>query len=237
VRWLIPAAPRSLGELCRGDPVCIDKSSSAELSEAINSMYTWYKDASVCYAYLSDVSSASSAHPVYPTVSSFSRSRWFTRGWTLQELIAPPYVAFLSKEWEQIGSKHILKDHIKEITGIPINALESADMGLFPVSARMSWAAKRQTTRIEDTAYSLMGLFGVNMPLLYGEGEKSFIRLQEEVLKSSDDQSLFAWTDTAMPPEAYSGLLARSPKHFAKSSHISSLGIWGKSDALSMTNK
>ena len=105
-------------------------------------------------------------------------------------------MVFLSKEWKEIGSKETLKERIKEITGIQIKALEGADMGLFSVSERMSWAAKRQTTRIEDTAYSLMGLFGVNMPLLYGEGEKSFIRLQEEIMKSSDDQSLFAWTDT-----------------------------------------
>src|SRR5205814_1400499 len=151
------------------DTCCIDKSSSAELSEAINSMYTWYRNASVCYAYLSDVSAASSADPLYPTVSSFRRSRWFTRGWTLQELIAPPDVVFLSKEWKEIGSKETLKERIKEITGIQIKALEGADMGLFSVSERMSWAAKRQTTGIEDTAYSLMGLFGVNMPLLYGE--------------------------------------------------------------------
>jgi hypothetical protein len=219
------------------DTCCIDKSSSEELSEAINSMYIWYRNASVCYAYLSDVSATDSPHPVYPTVSTFGSSKWFTRGWTLQELIAPSDVVFLSKEWELIGRKETLKEYIQEITGIQIRALEGADLGLFSVAERMPWASKRKTTRVEDIAYSLIGIFGVHMPFLYGEKDKSFIRLQEEIMKSSDDQSLFAWENASAPPDEYIGLLANSPEPFAKSGHFSSLGIWSKSDAFSMTNK
>jgi Heterokaryon incompatibility protein (HET) len=99
------------------DTCCIDKSSSEELSEAINSMHTWYRNASVCYAYLSDVSAASSPHPVYPTISTFWSSEWFTRGWTLQELIASSNLIFLSKEWERIGSKEDLKNTSKRSPG------------------------------------------------------------------------------------------------------------------------
>ena len=219
------------------DTCCIDKSSSAELSEGINSMYAWYRNAAICYAYLGDVSAESSCHPVFPTMSEFKRSSWFTRVWTLQELIAPPVVRFFSKDWQEIGTKKTLKGHIAEITGIQTKVLEGADLGQFSVSERMSWASKRISTRVEDMAYSLLGILEVNLPLLYGEGEKSFIRLQEEFMKKSDDQSLFAWTDSSPASEAYTGLLARSPKNFEHSGKFSSLGVWSRSDGFSMTNK
>jgi hypothetical protein len=164
------------------DTVCIDKSSSSELSEAINSMFRWYSNAVVCYAYLSDVQLKS---------SEMSGSRWFTRGWTLQELIAPRRMLFFTSEWELIGTKESLCEKISIITGIDMRTLR-APTTLFSasVACKMSWAANRQTTRIEDVAYCLMGLFDVNMPLLYGEGKKAFIRLQEEIIKENDDHSI-----------------------------------------------
>jgi hypothetical protein len=170
------------------DTCCIDKSSSAELSEAINSMFRWYQDAAVCYAYLADV-------PSQPDLLQFSCSRWFSRGWTLQELLAPPSLVFYSRNWNRLGTRRRLRDEISQMTGIHCDALSGRirDIRKFSVAQKMSWAANRQTTRKEDIAYCLMGLFGVNMPLLYGEGEQSFIRLQEKIMEDSDDQSIFAW--------------------------------------------
>ncbi|PPQ96429.1 hypothetical protein CVT26_005061 [Gymnopilus dilepis] len=174
------------------DTCCIDKTSSSELSEAINSMYQWYKGASVCYAYLSDVDSDRGV----PDMESFKNCRWFTRGWTLQELIAPLRVIFFDCDWNDIGTKLSLREEISKITGVPVTLLtgfHDAPLDSFCIAQRMSWAANRETTRVEDIAYCLMGIFDVNMPILYGEGQKAFIRLQEEILKRSDDESLFAW--------------------------------------------
>lgn len=170
------------------DTCCIDKSSSAELSESINSMFRWYQDAVACYVYLSDV-------PSQPDLLQFSCSRWFSRGWTLQELLAPPSLTFYSRRWKRLGTRRSLRDEISEITSIHRDALSGRihDIKQFSIAQKMSWAASRQTTRKEDIAYCLMGLFGVNMPLLYGEGEQAFIRLQEKIMEDSVDQSLFAW--------------------------------------------
>ncbi|KAI0716543.1 heterokaryon incompatibility protein-domain-containing protein [Earliella scabrosa] len=173
------------------DTCCIDKASSAELSEAINSMYEWYSLADICYAYLHDVSYDEDP---YALNSAFQRSEWFTRGWTLQELIAPAQVAFFSKDWRALDSKHGLAPLIAEITGVDEDVLvHEKRLDSVSVARRMSWAAKRKTTRVEDAAYSLMGLFGINMPTIYGEGRKAFVRLQEEILKRIPDQSIFAW--------------------------------------------
>ncbi|KAF2095898.1 HET-domain-containing protein [Rhizodiscina lignyota] len=193
------------------DTCCIDKQSSAELSEAINSMYNWYSNAGKCYAYLSDV-------PKVP----WKNSRWFTRGWTLQELLAPQEVIFYDSNWRRIGTKAELANDLVEVTGISLEALSGWDPSAFPVARRMSWASKRTTTRVEDMAYCLMGIFDVNMPLLYGEGTKAFRRLQEEILKQIDDHSLFAWRAVArVAPYEYSGLLAPSPACFQDSGDIS----------------
>src|SRR5579871_6642511 len=175
------------------DTCCIDKTSSAELSEAINSMYRWYQESGVCYAYLADVPSNAVDRQTMAISPEFSKSRWFTRGWTLQELIAPSTVIFLDQEWQEMGTKSSLQWMISEVTSIPTNILLGGDLESASVAQRMSWASKRETTRVEDLAYCLMGIFGVNMPMLYGEGERAFIRLQEEIMKVSDDHSLFAW--------------------------------------------
>ncbi|KAI8668926.1 HET domain-containing protein [Fusarium keratoplasticum] len=195
------------------DTCCIDKSSSAELSEAINSMYQWYRDSTICYAYLEDVTDVLCT----PGTSSkrFTESRWFTRGWTLQELIAPRVVEFYTQAWEEIGTKMSLDEEIAATTGIPASILRGKDVSTRNVAERMSWASKRQTTRREDMAYCLMGLFQINMPLLYGEGDKAFVRLQEQILRQEEDYSILAWT----PQENYGplvsmGCLASSPCQF-----------------------
>jgi len=178
------------------DTCCIDKRSSAELSEAINSMYRWYENAQVCYAYLHDV-----PDPQFPTASDKERypdfrgwPEWFSRGWTLQELIAPSNVQFFNKDWKSLGYKRMLAPTLEAITGIPKHILTDGLRGNRPCVAQiMSWAAHRKTTRVEDRAYSLMGLLDVNMPMLYGEGKKAFHRLQLEIIRTSNDQSIFAW--------------------------------------------
>ena len=169
------------------DTCCIDKSNAVELQEAINSMFRWYRHAIKCYVYLPDVSrprSDSADGSNEPWESTFRKSEWFTRGWTLQELIAPVSVDFFSKEGKLLGNKASLERHICEITGIPINALRGSPLPDFSVPERMSWAASRETYRQEDKAYSLFGIFGVFLPIIYGEGqENAFQRLQEAVDK------------------------------------------------------
>lgn len=191
------------------DTCCIDKTSSAELGEAINSMYLWYQHAGICYVYLSDFSSSSSDQDVK---GSFPESKWFTRGWTLQELIAPKQVVFFDYQWNKFGDKQLLAETIEDITKIDRSVLNgTADLREFSVAQKMSWAASRITTRIEDMAYCLLGIFEVNMPTLYGEREKAFRRLQEEIIKTNDDYTIFSWTGVGPGP---SGLLALSPAAF-----------------------
>ncbi|XTI93556.1 hypothetical protein V2W45_1432693 [Cenococcum geophilum] len=199
------------------DTCCIDKTSSAELSEALNSMYRWYEEAEECYAYLADVPRGTVDHLTGTASDGFRKSRWFTRGWTLQELIAPSTVIFLDSEWQEIGSKSSLQELISEITRIPGGFLLGDDLGHASVAQRMSWASKRETTRVEDHAYCLMGIFGIYMSMLYGEGERAFIRLQEEIMRVSDDHSLFAWRSTE---EDHGGIFATSPSAFANSGNI-----------------
>ncbi|KAI1802645.1 HET-domain-containing protein [Daldinia bambusicola] len=187
------------------DTNCIDKTSSAELSEAINSMFAWYRDSTVCYAYLYDVKS----------IDTFATSRWFTRGWTLQELLAPSKVLFFDNTWALLGDRSVLAELISEITRIHIGALMDPEtIANFSVAQRMSWAADRQTSRQEDIAYCLLGIFDINMPLLYGEASRAFMRLQQEIIRKSNDQSILAW-DMRYPDScAWTGALAPSPSEF-----------------------
>jgi hypothetical protein len=197
------------------DTCCIDKASSTELSEAINSMYRWYQESQVCYVILSDVPSDENC---YHEISSFRRSRWFTRGWTLQELIAPSSVIFYGKDWKEIGTKSSLHNLIIEITCIHRDILLGTKyLGQFGIAQKMSWASRRETTRSEDIAYCLMGIFNVNMPLLYGEGEKAFLRLQEQIVNSSNDDSILAWTTAT---DNRSSCLAATPAAFAGAGNI-----------------
>jgi hypothetical protein len=174
------------------DTCCIDKSNNTELSEAINSMFRWYRDAAKCYVYLSDVSMPGlDGKDQLSWELAFQKSRWFTRGWTLQELLAPVSVEFFSIEGKRLGDKKSLEQQVHKITGIPSKAFQESPLSHFTVSDRMSWAENRETKRKEDKAYSLMGIFGIYMPLLYGEGrENAFIRLREEIDKRSKGKSL-----------------------------------------------
>ncbi|KAK3301757.1 heterokaryon incompatibility protein-domain-containing protein [Chaetomium strumarium] len=251
------------------DTCCIDKTSSSELTEAINSMFRWYQRAQACFAYLADLEPSSTRengdseghqdedgaaarggtmadheseitendrdergsdtgdggvhlslgkddHPAQQ-VARFAHCRWFTRGWTLQELIAPRRVEFYNRNWQFEGDKSSISVLLSNITRIRAEVLDDADqLHIVPVAQRMSWAATRETKREEDRAYCLLGIFGVNIPLLYGEGEKAFIRLQEEIIKESNDLTLFAWRlePKLAHGQTYWGILAPSPNEF-----------------------
>ncbi|KAF5540395.1 heterokaryon incompatibility protein het-E-1 [Fusarium napiforme] len=199
------------------DTCCIDKSSSAELTEAINSMFLWYQEASVCYVYLADMFQG----------SSLEDCRWFSRGWTLQELIAPEVITFFDNSWDRIGSKNSLMDQLTAITRIDPDILgHSAPISSACIAKRLSWAAGRQTTRVEDIAYCLLGICNIHMPMLYGEGKAAFRRLQEEIIRSTCDLSILAWTpphSSDVPKEEYCGFLAESVNHFSSCSKMYSV--------------
>lgn len=183
-------------------------------------MFRWYRQATVCYAYMADVE----------IVAQLAESRWFTRGWTLQELIAPTDMQFYSSAWNHLGAKSDLEmmEILHQATGIEHVVLQSGIYTSVCVARRMAWAAQRETTRIEDRAYALMGLFDVNMPLMYGEGTKAFLRLQQEILRNSEDLSLLCWgigdklldADIAPYPGGFDlvagpGPFAKDPSRFA----------------------
>ncbi|ERF75779.1 Vegetative incompatibility protein HET-E-1 [Endocarpon pusillum Z07020] len=175
------------------DTCCINRADLTELSEAINSMFRWYRNADGCYVYLSDVSSpifdTKEESNLQPWESDFRKSRWFTRGWTLQELLAPSSVEFFSQEHNRLGNKESLRQQIHEITGIADSALRGATLSQFSVDERFSWAERRLTKREEDKAYSLLGIFEICMPLLYGEGEeKAFKRLKTLTQRENEDR-------------------------------------------------
>ncbi|KAK5685129.1 hypothetical protein LTS10_003205 [Elasticomyces elasticus] len=245
------------------DTICIDKTSSQEVSESINSMFAWYEKAAVCYAFLGDVPALDEGFDV--VAEAFVGSEWFERGWTLQELLAPPDVIFCNQAWQVLGHKcthveekcpvvlyelahqslHFHKepqlactgeDH-KYIYGPSLNAEISERSRIDPcyleekphafqasVACRLSWAARRRTTRVEDRAYCMLGILQVNMPLLYGEGSGAFGRLQEELIRRSSDQSIFGWKYNGLRPNKSSTALAFDPSQFAESSNIIATG-------------
>jgi len=207
------------------DTNCIDKTSSAELSEAINSMWAWYRDASICYAYLADAPDKAPQVASHDEVTldyddPFWQSKWFTRGWTLQELLAPQDLNFYSMNWVQLGTKEYLKDVLELITNINCEYLDgSLPVWQASVAERMSWMSERLTTRVEDMAYCMLGIFEINMPLLYGEGSRAFLRLQEEILKVMDDQTIFCWEwDRTHVVDDWVSILAPCPAVFKLSS-------------------
>jgi len=206
------------------DTCCINKSDLVELSEAINSMFRWYQSAAVCYAYLSDVPPGDKPKE---EASKFRMSRWFRRGWTLQELLGPEHLNFYNAEWHHLGTKLRLSVIIEKITGIDrlflkgIRTLRTAS-----VAQRMSWAANRETKRGEDVAYCLLGIFGIAMPMIYGEGgDRAFFRLQEQIMRSTRDHSILAWGLGEELPGSdlrsnAGGVLAAAPSDFIGSGHI-----------------
>ena len=233
------------------DTICINKESSAELTEAINSMYNWYKYACECFAFLPDVHYDEAwwmgdADPVrtfnadvdtsrvtgldYSTKTKlpdlghctfqpvayapvrisekeFMQSTWFKRSWTLQELMAPISLVFFNSNFQPIGTRNTLSFLITKATEIPLEFLRGdvtsrSQTTAACVAERMRWASNRDATRIEDKAYSMLGLFQVNLPLLYGEGHRAFRRLQMEIIKETNDESILAWMpNRAMIPD------------------------------------
>ncbi|CAN9375546.1 unnamed protein product [Alternaria sp. RS040] len=167
------------------DTCCIDKSSSTELQEAIGCMFRWYRDSEQSYVYLEDVSTVSFEIWNNDHSRQFQESKWFTRGWTLQELLAPRKVKFYTKQGDEIGKKSDMVDWIAEITAIPTDALHGTQLSHFSIDQRMKWADGQRTTRQEDSAYSLLGIFDIQMSLFYGEGrERAFERLKKKIRKS-----------------------------------------------------
>lgn len=199
-------------------------------------MWNWYRESRVCYAYLEDVTADNAEVPGTSSFNyledvtadfirvlgrytlSFIKSRWFTRGWTLQELIAPHQVVFYASDWAEIGTRDNMREALAKVTNIDRHFFNHGVLSRYSIAQRMSWAAKRQTTRIEDQAYCLLGLFGVNMPLLYGEGEMAFVRLQEEIMRRTDDHSIFAWLQAGS--KTNTGFLAPSPSCFSQSGSV-----------------
>ncbi|KXH60243.1 hypothetical protein CSAL01_11274 [Colletotrichum salicis] len=231
---LMAAYPKITGA-CR-----LAQSQGAELSEAINFMFNWYEQASVYYVYLSDLDYSIYQQPgmVVPLELALRECRWLTRGWTLQELIAPDNVDFYDKSWHLIGSKldESLGPVLATVTGISLDILnKTIPLESSSVAERMHWASSRVTTQKEDLAYSLMGIFGVNMPLLYGEGMKAFARLQEAILQDTGDRSIFAWhsnyetstQEAAFDQHILSGLLAPSPVEFSQFQYLRPLPAFG----------
>ncbi|CAN9280448.1 unnamed protein product [Alternaria alternata] len=179
------------------DTCCIDRWDNNERSKAINSMFRWYKNAARCYVFLSDVSVSTATEPVQRSdwEASFRASAWFTRGWTLQELIAPVSVEFFSCEGQRIGDKTSLDQLIHETTGIPLPALRNCPLDEFTASERERWAENRRTKEEEDIVYCLLGILGVSMPTAYGEGEESArSRLQAELEGASDAPSIIPFS-------------------------------------------
>ncbi|KAK4552024.1 hypothetical protein LTR86_010701 [Recurvomyces mirabilis] len=245
------------------DTCCIDKSSSAELSEAINSMIRWYRRSAVCYAYLADVDSSS--HTPKPLEEQFEQSDWFCRGWTLQELLGPELVIFHDVNWTVIGHKcpvrydqskgqyrcqeaeplcgSPLNSKISRITNIEEDCLDfKSRLNEKTIAHLMSWAAVRRTTRIEDTAYCLMGLFDLNFPPLYGEGDKAFLRLQEELVLRHNDPSVFFWTgDQDVLPQSdllvMRPMFASQPADFAVGAPNVVEPRWNLSTSFSVSNR
>jgi hypothetical protein len=177
-------------------------------------MYQWYEAARICFVLLEDLVSGQ------PLEACLTSCRWFSRGWTLQELIAPRLVRFFDQSMQFVGTK---RDHaalISVTTKIPpYILLEGVEEESICVAAKMSWAAGRQTKRKEDAAYCLLGLFNVHMPLIYGEGDQAFQRLQEEIVKRHNDITIFAWNPLGkqLHNREYIGLFAPSSADFAES--------------------
>ncbi|KAK5729792.1 hypothetical protein LTR17_011658 [Elasticomyces elasticus] len=219
------------------DTCCVDKTSSAELSETINSMYAWYRDAYVCYVFMDDVKAdvlpmldladgeeklgQSPDISALNGIKAFSNSRWWSRMWTLQELLAPPTVFFYNANDVLLGTRDSLAFIISEVSDIGLDFVtRKVNIHDAGIAQRMSWASSRESTRTEDQAYALLGIFAVNMPLLYGEGAKAFARLQEQIIAQSDDQSILAWGLWGPKDHDIEGVLASAPSDFDGSGRV-----------------
>ncbi|KAK5711211.1 hypothetical protein LTR17_018503 [Elasticomyces elasticus] len=219
------------------DTCCVDKTSSAELSETINSMFAWYRDAYACYVFMDDVKAdvlpvldladaeqeweQSLESATLNSIEAFSNSRWWSRMWTLQELLAPRAVLFYNANNVLLGTRDSLALLISGASDIGLDVVtRKMNIHEASIAQRMSWASERESTRIEDQAYALLGIFDVNMPLLCGEGTKAFARLQEQIIAHSDDQSILAWGLWAPKDHDLEGVLASAPSDFDGSGQV-----------------
>ncbi|RBQ67928.1 hypothetical protein FVER14953_21114 [Fusarium verticillioides] len=236
------------------DTCCIDKTNPADTQEAINAMFRWYQNAGVCYAHLSDVDAATTSQILSFTEDTsldssmdslrtaaknkFIGAKWFTRGWTLQELLAPHYLIFVDREWRHMGTRESWALEIEKASNIEarhLNAFNPTDFASCSTAMRFSWASGRETTVEEDESYSLLGLFGISLPLIYGEGgRQAFNRLQRQLIHVYHDDSVFAWKSSQPNPKPGVGILARSVKDFRHASKVIA-GQYG--NAYSMTNR
>lgn len=206
------------------DSLCIDKRNTHEVTESVNSMWRYYTNAIECYAYLVDVPPFAAEKRERLRNWNGRPSEWFRRGWTLQELLAPQAVLFCDWDWKIIGQKSdaSMLDEISKITSIPgYCLLDRFRLFRTCVAQKLSWASTRKTTKQEDRVYSLLGLLGINMPLFYGEGEeKAFLRLQQEVIRQTDDESIFAWRRSCGPDSTATGILASTIDAFSHSGDV-----------------
>lgn len=216
------------------DTCCIDRSSSAELTEAINSMFRWYQNSRVCYAYLEDMANVGGNEPTH-LLPDLLNCRWFSRGWTLQEMLAPNEVIFYGYTWNRLGSLAALAKQVSEVTKVHVEALtQERSIWSYSVAQRMRWASRRTTTRVQDAAYALLGILDVNLSVIYGEGERAFRRLQEEVLRAHYDQSIFVYNVGSIPLSSeatgdWLGLLAKAPSDFRGSGNVVAFPYSGRS--------
>ncbi|RMJ14382.1 hypothetical protein CDV36_005907 [Fusarium kuroshium] len=247
------------------DTCCIDKTNPADTQEAINAMFRWYQSAGICYAHLEDVDvlrdvknmdlpqnvdfdgtvgSRNAANPNGPLHKAlerfFIKAKWFTRGWTLQELLAPHYLVFVDRAWRRIGTRESWAHEIERASNIEahhLTSFEPTDFASCSTAMRFSWASGRETTVEEDETYSLLGLFGISLPLIYGEGSRqAFNRLQRQLIIVYNDDSLFSWKEPqAIASKSGWGILARSVKDFWDASKVKALGHYG--NTFSMTNQ
>jgi len=218
------------------DTCCINKASDSELMEAINSMFRWYCKAATCYVYLADVSTNDQIDlSLQPWEAAFRKSQWFSRGWTLQELIAPPSLEFFCSNSNRLGDKKSLERQLHQITGIPVSALRGNPLSHFSFDERLSWAEHRETMREEDLAYSLLGILEVSLPIIYGEGkENAFRRLNREWKYRSDEdtskhvEQLGAWQNMLKGHSGVVWSVAFSPdsKLVASTSGDMSVRLW-----------
>ncbi|KAF9473423.1 hypothetical protein BDN70DRAFT_843490 [Pholiota conissans] len=193
------------------DTVCIDKSSSSELDESIRSMFKWYQNSSICITYLAETES----------FSDMVKDSWFTRGWTLQELLAPTFIKFYNRAWNQLTTSkndkwdNSIQAQIELATSITKTELLTIHLAGVSFSRKMQWAARRRVTRTEDVAYSLMGLFDISMSIAYGEGgQRAFVRLIKEILSTSKYRTLDIFNWGGEYASDLSSLLPSSPKAY-----------------------
>ncbi|KAG1737691.1 hypothetical protein EDB19DRAFT_1717330 [Suillus lakei] len=217
------------------DTCCIDKTSSAELDESIRSMFRWYRNSSICVAYLANTF----------TVDKLGDDEWFRRGWTLQELLAPKHIKFYGGKWDPLTDTINDLDHpelLKEIenaTTIRARFLQGRQFvpGPKDIAERMCWAAKRVTSRGEDRAYSLMGIFGVSLSIAYGEGpDYAFFRLVEAILQVSNNLDLLNWAGEPAATSHPTRMLPSSPDCYLMRNR-STLPALNSPQYLTLTNR